>query len=107
MKTLLIFFLVTLTSIAQVDRTFPRTSTSPNVRDYTIGEVQFTKSLVGLRFKKYIDPELRTKIEKFMQSNRYRAYRPIGDYTLKLAKKRDGKIYVIERERPDKLIPLD
>ncbi|MBU2526255.1 MAG: hypothetical protein KKC03_06615 [Bacteroidetes bacterium] len=106
MKLTALLLFISLATYAQVDTTFPRNQEKPNLNGYEEGSITFTKSLYGLSFDRYVDRELQAKLKRFMFSNRHIAYRGIGTFTLKLVRK-NGQIYVVERERPYGLILLE
>lgn len=67
--------------------------------------ISFEKSLYGLTFKNDTPEFLKPKIIKFIKAKK-RNYTDLGIYKLKIVNRND-KIYLVESEKPKKLILLD
>lgn len=67
--------------------------------------VSFRKTMYGLTFKNDTPEFLKSKIIKFMKSKK-KNYTDLGFYKLKIVK-RNNKIYLVESEKPKKLIALE
>jgi hypothetical protein len=105
MKLVVLFFLITFSVHAQRDKTFPRTAQKPYEKVTEAGSITFTKTMNSLQFDRYTDNEVKQKVTRFMKTNR-RGYTALGSYTLRLVK-RNGQLYILEKDRPDKLILLE
>ncbi|NLN33898.1 MAG: hypothetical protein GX159_09945 [Flavobacteriaceae bacterium] len=98
------FILVFSIGIAQEDKTFKPVADNPTERVSESGTVTFEKTLYGINFDRSVSGEIKDKITKFLKTNP-RGFTSPGTYTVRLVK-RNGKLYLKEKEFPEKLIEL-
>lgn len=99
---LILFTLISAAAFGQRDKTFPRAAQKPYEKVTEAGTVTFTKTLNSIQFERSVSAKIKEKVTRFMKTNR-RGYTSLGTYTLHLVK-RNGELYIMERENPDKLI---
>jgi len=105
-----IFLLLFIFSIAANAQSLykPRANSVVSYRNGEDFKISFTKTLNSYIYKpndRLLNPNLKQKIESFMNTTKFVQYRGVGKFTLNIIKRKND-YYIVQQKFPERLILL-